>query len=53
MFVGNKTVNKPEEQTGVNTSTGKTQWRLTAEFKNNGLCDLMMNPRPDNAVNKV
>ena len=50
MFVGNEIVNKPKKQTEGNTSTDEI---LTAELKNNRLCDLMMNPKPDNAVNKV
>ena len=53
MFVGNETRNKPEEQTGGNTSTDKILLKQTAEFKNNRLCDLMMNFKPANAAHKI
>ena len=50
MFVGNETVNKSKEQTGDNNFTDEIP---TAELKNNRLCDIMRNPKPDNTVNKV
>ena len=50
MFVGNETVNTSKEQTGGNNFTDEIP---TAELKNNRLCDIMTNPKPDNTVNKV